>query len=303
MRIRLAVALWLAASLWPAAARAQSPNVVATIQPLHSLVAAVMDGVGTPVRLLPPSASPHTHALRPSEATALASADIVFWIGPALETFLDRPLASLAGGAIRVALAEADRVMLLPYRKVGFEYDQPRHEQDGRDPHLWLDPANARHITEIVAETLALTDPENAARYAANAGRAVANLDALETEIAALLAPAQGVAFLVLHDAFQYFEHRFGLSALGAVTAAPDRMPGARTLLAARNRIRKAGDACMFMEPQFPAALAAVVVEDTPVRVAVLDPLGIGLTEGPDGYLEMLRNLAKAVAGCLAPSS
>ena len=89
------VGLALVVARSPAAA---APEVVASVAPIHSLVAAVMAGVGEPKLLVPPGASPHAYSLRPSEARALAGADIVFRVGPGLETFLDKPLAALVEG-------------------------------------------------------------------------------------------------------------------------------------------------------------------------------------------------------------
>ncbi|MCA1941627.1 MAG: zinc ABC transporter substrate-binding protein [Caenispirillum bisanense] len=130
-----------AAGLLPAAALAEVPKVVTTVKPLHSLAAAVMQGVGEPELLLPPGASPHDYALKPSDARALDQADVVFWVGAPLEAFLTKPVQSLAGDARVVALASAPGLTLLPTRVGGaweahaHEHYDHGHDEQGHDDH------------------------------------------------------------------------------------------------------------------------------------------------------------------------
>ncbi|MEZ5812683.1 MAG: zinc ABC transporter substrate-binding protein, partial [Rhizobiaceae bacterium] len=124
----LAAGLWLAASAQAGAD--EPPNVVASINPVHSLVAAVMKGAGSPALLVEGHASPHTYALKPSGAAALARADIIFRIGPDMETFLNGPLDALGGEAMVVDLATAPGLTLLPYRKSGV-FDDDDHDEAG----------------------------------------------------------------------------------------------------------------------------------------------------------------------------
>lgn len=278
------------AALFLPSARAggPAPRVVVSIAPLHSLIAGVMAGVGGPTLLVRGGASPHGGALRPSDARALQAADVVFWIGPGLERFLDKPLATLAGRARVIALAEAPGL-----REVA------SHAGGAPDPHVWLDPANARALVALAAAVLAEADPGNADAYRANATRLRARLDALDRDLAARLAPVRDVPYLVFHDAYRHFEARYGLTSLGAVTRNPEIAPGARRLSQLRRLISESGVVCLFTEPQFPPALARAVTGGTNVRIAALDPLGAALAPGPEAYFALMGSLADDLIACL----
>lgn len=290
------------------AAGAAAPQVTVTIKPLHSLVAAVMDGVAAPRRLLPDGASPHAYALRPSEMRALSSADLVFWMGPALETFLVQPLAALPPSVRRVALMDAPGIQHLPARAGGLwseaEHDHAHdhHDHGGRDldPHVWLDPMNAVAMLRHIAAVLAEIDPAHGQRYTENAHAAEAALRALDARLRERLAPVRALPYVVFHDGYQYFEHRYGLHPVGALSVTPGVSPGARRVRQLRERILSSGARCVFAEPQFQPALAARLTEDTPAQAAVLDPLGMDVPEGPGAYAAILEGLAEALVGCLA---
>ena len=326
-----------------------APNVVASIKPVHSLVAAVMEGVGEPTLIVRGAASPHTYALRPSDAGALEGADLVFWTGHGMELFLADALTTLSGSATVVELAEAPGITLLPVREGGaFEahshqgegheaHDHPEdhehehaaqaaheheHEHEGEaahdhaheeetahahdhdetgegDMHFWLDPQNAALMVDAIAGALVKVDPANAAAYEANAEREKAELAGLEAELTATLAPVAGKPFLVFHDAYQYFENRFGLTVAGSVTVTPDVMPGAQRIDALRARVAELGATCVFAEPNFEPTIIAAITEGSTAKAGVLDPEGGALTEGPNLYPELLRGLANGLLDCL----
>jgi zinc transport system substrate-binding protein len=330
-------ALLAAAFLFlPALARAaEPPAVIASIKPIHSLAAAVMQGVGTPGLLVQGAASPHSYAMRPSDAARLNAAQVVFWIGPALEAFLVKPVASLAGDASVLELEEIPGLTLYPPREGGVwaphahegeehagdehegedehaeeEHAEEEHEEEGHgheagtvDAHLWLDPDNAKTIAAAMAETLAAADPANAAAYHANAADLATRIDALDAELMAELAPVRDRPFIVFHDAYQYFEAHYGLSAAGSITVSPDQPPGAKRLSEIRATIAERGTACVFREPQFEPALIDLVIEGSGARQGELDPEAAALNEGPELYFEMMRGLARSIAGCLGESS
>jgi zinc transport system substrate-binding protein len=302
--LRRKIVLVVVLLLWAGAAVAEegrAPRVVASILPVHSLAAGVMAGVGAPVLLLPAAASPHTYSLRPSEAARLAEADVVFWIGPGLESFLAKPLATLAASARVVALAEVEGVARL---SLGEEQEAPHEEEDhahgAHDPHVWLDPDNARAMTRAIAATLAEADPLHAARYRANAERLDARIEALDDEIALRLAPLRGTGFVVFHDAYRHLVRQYGLAQRGVITIDPERGVGARRLADLRARIEAGEVACVFGEPQFRPDLVATLIEGTSARAGTLDPLGRGLTPSPDAYFQLMRGLANALADCLS---
>ena len=288
------------------------PEVVASIAPVHSLVARVMQGAGAPHLLLPPDASPHDLALRPSDAAALERAALVFWVGPRLVPWLERPLTVLAAGARVVRLADTPGLTRLAFREgTVFEAHDPESEpaaeptpesdpgEDETDPHLWLDPMNAKLWLGAIAAALAEADPARRALYLANAEAARAELDTLAAEIDARLAPVRGRAFVVFHDSFHYFGHRFGIEAAGAVALGDARAPGPARIARIRDHIGALGTVCLFREPQFRASLVATVAAGAAVRIGLLDPLGANLRPGPGLYPDLLRGLADSLAECL----
>lgn len=301
MRRPIAIALFVLLLTSTATAQ-RPPTVVVSIAPVHSLVAGVMAGVGEPRLLLPPGASPHSYSLRPSEAQALAQATLVVWVGAELETFLEKPLRSLASQARLLTLMDAPGMHLLEVRDEA-EWGGHEHEHGGahgqHDPHLWLDPRNGIRIVQLVSQRLQTLDPPNAQRYRANAAALEVSLTALDRELADELAPVRGVPFAVFHDAYHYFEHRYQLNAVGAITVNPERPPGAKGLARIQRRISATGVRCVFREPQFESSLVQAVVRGTQARVAVLDPLGAGLEPGPQAYPRLLREIGRSLGECL----
>jgi zinc transport system substrate-binding protein len=304
----------LALPLLLAPAHAPALDVVASIAPVHSLVAQVMEGTGAPRLLLPPGTSPHDHALRPSEAAALQGAEVIVRIGPSLERWLEGPLEALATEARVVTLVDVPGLTLLPVREGaafeahadagdgdshdGADHDEA-HAHDATDPHVWLDPQNARLWLAAIAGALAQADPANEALYHANAARAQAALDTLAAGIEARLAPLRGRPFVVFHDAYQYFERRFRIEAAGAVALSDAAAPGPARIAAIRARLIETGARCVFREPQFRSAIVETVAEGTGARTGVLDPLGAGLDPGPGLYGALLAGLADGLADCL----
>ena len=326
-------------SWWAHASLASAEDggaVVASIKPVHSLVSAVMAGVGEPQLLIRGSSSPHTFSLRPSDAAVLEDASVIFWIGDSLESSLAGPISTLGREARLVTLSEAPDLVRRPFREGGaFEghahrdgdqggRDHGRHDEDhdedhdehhdedhdnetvGRDGvafdmHIWLDPHNAGVMARTIADMLSEVDPANADRYASNAETLVGRLEVLRADIDALVAPARGQPFIMFHDAYRYFEDRFGLAAVGSVVVSPERTPGVRRILDLRDKVRELGVVCVFSEPQFQPRLVTTIIEDTPARAGVVDPLGASIETGPELYFTLLRDMAESFAECLTP--
>ena len=305
---RLGLLLLLLLFPGTAPAQAEVPRVVVTLKPVHSLIAGVMAGLGSPHLLLTAGADPHSHAMRPSEARALAQAEAVFWVGPALEGYLQKALSSLASGARVVALFDNPDLRILPAREGGIwaEHVLAGHDKEhgahGADPHIWLDPENAQAMVRQAVAVLGELDPGHAAAYRRNGGKVIADLDALKLEIARQLAQVRALPYMVLHDAYQYFEARFGTNVQGAISIAADRKPGARRVAAIRQRLRQGKVRCLFHEAQFPASLIATLTAGLDVRVASLDPIGRGIDPGPEAYGRLLRQLAGNLENCLSYS-
>jgi zinc transport system substrate-binding protein len=252
--------------------------------------------------LLAAAADPHTNALRPSEARALAGADAVFWIGPGLEGYLRKPLANLATRARIVTLSEVTELRRLPARRGGIwggAEDKDRADAV-MDPHIWLDPRNAQAMVRQAVTVLSELDPARANTYRRNGDNVLVELGDLEAEIHRLLAPVRALPYLVLHDAYQYFEARFRTRGIGAIAVAPDRKPGARRISAIRQRLGQGKIRCLFREADFTANIVKTLIEGLDVRVAVLDPIGLGIVPGPDAYGQILRQLASSLENCLS---
>ena len=293
------------------AALAETPRVVASVKPIHALVAQVMGNLGSPDLIVDGAASPHSYSLKPSNAQALQRADLVFWTGHGLELFLEDSIATLAPNATLVELSDAPGIELLPPRESGtFEpHDDDEHapEEAGddhaheaeRDMHFFLDPQNAKTMVAVIEQSLATADPEHAATYAANAAAATADLDALIAETEAKLAPVKDRPFVVFHDAYQYFEQRFGLNVVGSITISPELAPGADRINAIRDKLRTLDAACVFAEPNFDPRVVSVLIEGTGAKAAVLDPEGASLESGPGLYRQLIGNLADDLLACL----
>lgn len=283
-----------------------APRTVVTLKPIHALVAGVMEGVAEPVLLVRGGASPHGHAMKPSDARALAAAELVIWVGPEMEGFFIKPAQSLKDTTAILTLIERNELTRLAPREGGAwtarhdSHDShDDHDAHDFDPHIWLDPANGRAIVALVADTLSGLDPSNAPAYQANATRIARELNALEQEIAGLLAPLRHVPYVVFHDAYAYFEARFGTNAVGSISISPDRPPSARRLLEIRHRIKETKAACIFAEPQFTPRLIETAREGLNVRAGILDPLGAEIKAGPGAYKTLLLDMALSLVACL----
>ncbi|NKJ36739.1 zinc ABC transporter substrate-binding protein [Rhizobium sp. SG570] len=293
------------------ATAADAPKVVVSIKPVHSLVAAVMQGVGTPDLIVDGAASPHTYALKPSNARSLQQAQVVFWVGPGMEAFLQKPLASLGSNATVVELDQAPGITKLKFREGGaFEPhddgDEPAagedhaHDHEEFDTHLWLDPHNAKAMVAEITTSLVAADPTNALIYEANQKALNDKLDALDTEIASTLAPVKNKPFIVFHDAYQYFEHRYGVRVSGSITVSPETIPGAQRVSEIHSKVADLGATCVFAEPQFEPKLVNVVLEGTAAKSGVLDPEAATLPQGPDLYFTLMRGIANSLKACLS---
>jgi zinc transport system substrate-binding protein len=321
--------LFASSVLLSSPALAEAPNVVASIKPIHSLVASIMQGVGEPSLIVEGAASPHTYNMKPSNAAALQAAKLVFWVGPGLEIFLEKPLEALGGDARVVELSEAPGIAKLKFRKGGAfephddgdEHGEEGHDADAHgaaaeeaehhhghgesesDMHMWLDPMNAKAMAAEIEKTLANTDPANAAAYKANLEKLNQRLDGLDKSLAETVAPIKDKPFIVFHDAYQYFEHRYKVRVAGSITVSPEVLPGAERLSEIHAKIEDLGATCVFAEPQFEPKLVNVVLEGTPAKSGTLDPEAATLEAGPDLYFQLMENIGASLKDCLSSAS
>jgi zinc transport system substrate-binding protein len=306
-------------------------KVVTSIKPIHSLASYLMDGVGKPDLIVDGFNSPHGFSMKPSHAKMLQNADLIFWIGEDLESFLEKPLNSIAKKAEKIELIEIKGLNVLKFRERNIfdehdhddhakkeddhddhakkeddhddhakkEDDHDDHEGHGHgeyDPHVWLDPINAKVILKEMTEHLIENDSKNASTYKSNLDKALKDIDKLTMDVMTEL--NESTSSIVFHDAYQYFEKRFNVKILGAFTVNTDVMPGAEQLSEIREIIEHDKVKCIFSEPQFNPDIIKVVAKDMNIKTGVVDPLGATLNPGKDLYFDLIRNMSASFKGC-----
>ena len=310
-------------------------KVVASIKPIHSLASYLMDGIAKPDLIVDGYASPHGFAMKPSHAKMLQNADLIFWVGEDLESFLEKPLSSIAKKAEKIELMQIKGLNVLEFRERNIFDDHDDHDHDGHakkkkddhddhddhghkkkddhddhddhdgheghahgefDPHIWLDPINAKVILNEMVEHLIENDPKNEAKYKSNLDKALKDIDKLTIDVMTEL--SNSVSSIVFHDAYQYFEKRFNVNILGAFTVNTDVMPGAEQLAEIREIIEHDKVACVFSEPQFNPDIIKAVAKDMNIKTGVVDPLGATLNPGKNLYFDLIRNMSASFKGC-----
>ncbi len=310
-------------------------KVVASIKPIHSLASYLMDGVGKPDLIVDGYASPHGFAMKPSHAKMLQNADLIFWVGEDLENFLEKPLKSIAKKAEKIELIEIKGLTKLEFRERNIfeghddhghkegkhdDHKEHSHKEDKHDdhkehghkedkhddhhehahgehdPHIWLDPMNAKVILNEMVEHLIENDPKNASKYKSNLKKALKDIDKLNKDVKKEL--SKSTASIVFHDAYQYFEKRYGVNILGAFTVNTDVMPGAEQLAEIREIIEHDKVTCVFSEPQFNPDIIKAVAKDMNIKTGVVDPLGATLDPSKDLYFKLIRNMSASFKGC-----
>ncbi|MDD1015568.1 zinc ABC transporter substrate-binding protein [Pseudomonas sp. TNT2022 ID1025] len=278
-------------------------RVLTSIKPLQQIAAAVQDGVGTPEVLLPPGASPHHYALRPSDVRRVGDVELLYWIGPDMEGFLPRVLKSRSKPSI--AVQDLPGLQLRHFGEDSHSHDEDHddHDHDHRpgslDAHLWLSSVNARVIAAKMAADLSTADPVNAARYQSNLNAFGERMDALDARLKQRMAGISGKPFFVFHEAFDYFEAAYGLKHTGVFSVAAEVQPGAQHVAAMRKRLQEVGKTCVFSEPPLRPRLAETLTAGLPVTLAELDALGGTAPASARGYEQLLEKLGNDLAGCL----
>ncbi|WP_026331800.1 zinc ABC transporter substrate-binding protein ZnuA [Pseudomonas mandelii] len=278
-------------------------KVLTSIKPLQLIAAAVQEGVAIPEVLLPPGASPHNYALRPSDVRKVQSVDLVYWIGPDMEGFLPRVLKGRTLPSVAVQDLPGLKLRRFAEDSHSHAEEADEHDHDHRpgslDAHLWLSPINARVIASKMAADLSAADPANAARYQSNLKAFDERLDALDLRLKARLAGIANKPYFVFHEAFDYFEDAYGLKHAGVFSVAAEVQPGAQHVAAMRTRLQEVGKTCVFSEPPLRPRLAETLVAGLPVKLAELDALGGYTPATAQGYEQVLEKLGNDLAGCL----
>ena len=324
-KLRTLSHLLLPLMLFSGSANADGPRVVADIAPIHSLVSMVMDGVGQPQLLVPQNISPHHYSMRPSEAEALQEAQLVVYVGHDMSPWLEPVLETLAASASALDLSKVDNIMQLAYREgpifdghdeeghddhdeeghddhdeEGHD-DHAHHDHDGVDPHVWLDPMNAKLWLYAIASELTRIDPKNADRYDENARSSSRTITLAMAQAEGHLASGKDNGFLVYHDAYQYFEKRFNRVAVGSISLGDASKPSAKRLSELKALFGAQGISCVLTEPQYSSKIVDSVFGGFKPTIGVVDPIGIDLELGTTLYPELLENIALSIAQCVNP--
>jgi len=283
-------------------------KVVTTIKPIHSLVAGVMDGLGSPSLIVDGSNSPHNFSLKPSHAKMIEDAEIIFWVGEDLETFMIKPLESIANNATKVSFMDLDSIIKLKFKEEnileveGYDDDHDDHDDhdkhaDGEfDAHIWLDPKNAIEIVNEIAKTLSLKDPNNKNVYYSNAEKLNHSLNELIKKIN--LSINKDARFIVFHDAYQYFEKRFDVSSAGALILNEEALPSAKKVSEIHKIIKKQNINCIISEPQFNPNIIKSIAQDSSILTGSFDPLGSSFDTNKNLYFEMILSLSNSLKDC-----
>ncbi|MGL4860377.1 MAG: zinc ABC transporter substrate-binding protein ZnuA [Enterobacteriaceae bacterium] len=297
-RIRLSFFILL--FLWPC--YYSSAAVVTSVRPIALIAAAITDGVTSTEIIVPDGASPHDYALRPSDIKTVRSADLVVWVGPDMEGFLQKALRQVkAERLLTLSTQPAIKGMLQrgSQEEEHEESDHDDHHHGEYDMHIWLSPEIAKAIAVAIHNKLVTLYPQDKEKLAANLQDFEKKVRQAEENIAKLLLPVREKGFFVFHDAYGYFETSFRLNGLGYFTLNPEIQPGAQTLNKIRSKLLQNKAVCVFAEPQFKPAIIYAVTQGTHVHTGTLDPLAIGIEPGKGSYVQFLMQLSGQFLSCL----
>lgn len=292
-----------------------APTVVTSIKPIHSLASQVTLGITTPILLFPDGQSPHTYLLKPSDRKQIQQADLIIWVGPQLETNLEKIAKTFAAKTLTLT-AQKDMQTLPSRTEREFiitpddhhhehthehahkHHHDHKHSHDGGDPHIWLSINNAKSIINHMVERLIEIDPQNAQRYQENASQSIIRLNSLAIDLKKQLTQANIAPFMVFHDAYQYFEKDFSLKNAGTILINPHIPLSAKSIHDIKQIITKHQVQCVYFEPEFNASAIQPLLNNLGVVTQELDPLGVHQAKGPDCYESMMRQIALHLEQC-----
>ena len=310
----------------------ETKGVVTTIQPINSLVSAVIGNTGKTISLIPAEISPHEYKLKPSDTKKLQNANIIFFVSDHLESSVTKVFENLPKNIKIINLMEDTGIKHLAIRdneawerhdhhhghgdhddhdKHAKKHDDHDHDKHAKkhddhndhekedDVHIWLSPDNAVKIIKKINKELSLFFPENAKTYDQNANQMIKKINQLKVELKNELSGIKDKPYVVFHDAYQYFETSFGLNAVGSVALEGDIASSPKQISFIKDKIVKLKASCVFQEPQFDSKLVKIVVEGTNAQIGTLDPLGVNIKSRENFYLQLLKNMAKSLKDCL----
>ncbi len=290
------------------------PNVAATIRPIHSLVASIMQDVGEPYLIFDKADSVHGAVLRPSQVRRLQDADLVIWIGRGIEHELIRPMKAIADAGRLVTLAEEAAIEWRPlvaenhddhedhakHAKHGDHGDHDdhaghAHDEGGLDWHVWLDTGNAIAMAHVITERLVAIDPAHAEIYQRNEAALVAELTAIDIKIAA---QSNGGDYVAQHDAYGYFTHRYGWHSLGSILAGHEISPSIGDVRRYSDLVKDGKVDCLIADARESQSAIDLVRGDSDVPLISLDPVGVTIPSGPAHFGQLMVAIGEGLSGC-----
>jgi len=281
---------------------ASEKKIVTTIKPIHSILLNIVDSdVGL---LLNTNVSPHDFKLKPSDMKKLNNADIFVYIDESIETFVERPLATLDEDVKKIKILGNAGLKLLPVREGGVweeedHGDGHHHDHGAYDAHIWLSNKNVIKLTKFFVKELSKINPDKKSIYKANAKAFIKKLKEKGKKIKNELSSINDKPYIVFHDAYQYFENENSLNSVGSIALNPEISPTPKRITEIKAKIKKDNVVCLFREPQFPSRIVQTVITDTQAKEGELDPIGFNLTPGKELYFTLITNLSNNLKECL----
>ncbi|MDY6841253.1 MAG: zinc ABC transporter substrate-binding protein [Pseudomonadota bacterium] len=297
-------------------------RIVTSIKPVALIVSAIATEDMQTTSLVPPGSSPHNYTMKPSQRRALENADVIFWVGPDMESFLNRLLAGQEFSSRTIALMDAEH-------ESGEEpHDEPAHDEraddhhgekdekndkeeerhneghghdhgDGEDPHIWLDPELAIEMAETIHDALSALDGVDAAALTENLEQFQVSVRETDANIRDRLIPVHGISLFAYHSAFTRFAEHYDLKLEGILTLNPALSPGARHIAEVQDKLRNANHPCLLTEPQFNRQWWHSITENLDVTFSTWDPLATDIDATPEGYNNFQQSIVDAVLKCL----
>ncbi len=280
------------------ASYAETPKILTSIRPIHSLVSGLTQGLTEPELLIKGFQSPHDYSLRPSDRRLISQADLIVYSSPVIEGFLPDILKPLNTHKRIIDLSRSPGLDLLPARQL---HDHDHHTHDmGHDGHIWLSINNARAIVNHLHRILCEMDPQQQAHYTENRDHLLTRLEGLDNTMHEQLDAVREQPFLMFHDAFQYFEKEFGLNHALFVTTGPEHKIGIQRVRYLKQQIKQQNINCVYYEPPEAPKIIQTIMEDQPLKLHPLDPVGSELIPGSELYFQLMHNIAQQLHNCMS---
>lgn len=284
--------------LVPQVMHAKEIKVLTSIKPLQLIAAAIQQDIAQPDVLLPIGTSPHHYALRPNDLERIQNADLFYWVGPDMEIFLTKTIQNRTKETI--AIETLPNIQLKHFSKNPEQHDSHDHEHEAGqiDPHLWLAPENANVIATKMTTDLIALDPKNKQKYQQNLQSFKDQLNKTDQQIKAQLNQIKLKPYFVVHETYDYFENHYGIQHEGVFSINSNIIPGIKQITEMKERLKKAGDSCIFYEPPTKPKLIDTLSSGLTVNSYMLDAMGAEIAVDNKGYPNLLLEIANQLQQC-----